>query len=279
MEYVSRHLERDLSLPRYRDILLAEALKDLTSDSDVLAIYLAGSMARGNFDHYSDIDIHIIVTPEKKADYIIHKRLRASNWGGVLFYEDFNPYSPVVVTHYDCFIKVDSWYHSPEEVVPSIWLKGYKVLYDPNNIISKIIKDSSLEVYKPSSDEVVFWRGKILAYMHETYRSVMREEKYYALSSLDRVRWLIVSGWYMEMGQHLDSAYGVWSKLEGNRSKLSDGQLTLLENWYSDRNTDQIMKAIARMVPEILRLNKLLSKQVNIEENEDHIMKILEMAY
>ena len=33
------------------------------------------------------------------------------------------------------------------------------------------------------------------------------------------------------------------------------------------------------MVPEILRLNKYLSKEVNIEENEDQIKKIIEMAY
>ncbi|MBB4826974.1 putative nucleotidyltransferase [Sporosarcina luteola] len=198
MGFVSKHLERDLSLPKHRDILLKKALNDLTSDTNVLAIYQAGSLARGNFDNYSDIDLHTIVTPEKRADFIKDKRHRASKWGDVLFYEDFNPSSPVLVTHYDSFVKVDSWYHSPKEVAPSIWLKGYKVLYDPNNIISMVIKESSFEVYKPSSDEVEFWRGKILAFIHETYRAVMRDEIYYALSNLDRVRWLVVSGWYME---------------------------------------------------------------------------------
>ncbi|MFJ7826132.1 aminoglycoside 6-adenylyltransferase [Psychrobacillus sp. NPDC096623] len=279
MGFESRHLERDLLLPKHRDNLLENVLKDLTSDSNVLAIYLAGSLARGNFDNYSDIDLHIIVTPKKKADYIKNKRNRAKRWGEVLFYEDFNPSSPVVVTHYDSFIKVDSWYHSPEEVVPSIWIKGYKVLYDPNNIISNVINDSAYEVYKPSSEEVIFWRGKLFAFIHETYRAVMREEIYYALSNIDRVRWLVVSGWYMEMEQHLDSPYGVWSKIEGKRSKLNHSQLSLLENWDCGRNTNQIMKALVGMVPEIIRLNKYLSKQVNIEENEDHIKKIIELAY
>ena len=231
MGFVSRHLERDSLLPKHRDNLLGSVVEDLTSDSNVLAIYQSGSLARGNFDNYSDIDLHIIVSPDKKVDYIKNKRKRARKWGEVLFYEDFNPYSPVVVTHYDSFIKVDSWYHSPEEVVPSIWLKECKVLHDPNNIISKIIKESSNEVYKPSSEEVVFWRGKLLAFIHETYRAIMREEIYYAISNLDRIRWLVVSGWYMEMEEHLDSSYGVWSKIEGKRSKLTPWQLSLLENW------------------------------------------------
>ena len=278
--FVSRHLERDSSLPKHRDNLLENALKDLTSDSNVLAIYQAGSLARGNFDNYSDIDLHIIVTPDNKGDYIKNKRNRARKWGEVLFYEDFNPSSPVVVTHYDSFIKVDSWYHSPQEVVvASIWLKGNKVLYDPNNIISKVIKESSYETYKPSSEEVVFWRGKLLAFIHETYRAVMREEIYYAIANLDRVRWLVVSGWYMEMEQHLDSSYGVWSKIEGERSKLNHWQLSLLENWDCGRNTNEIMKTMVSMVPEILRLNKYLSEQVNIDEDGDHIKKIIELAY
>nr|WP_251027604.1 nucleotidyltransferase domain-containing protein [Bacillus sp. ISL-41] len=254
------------------------ALTDLTSDPNVLAIYQAGSLARGNFDNYSDIDLHIIVNPELKADFIKEKRNRAAKWGSVLFYEDFNPSSPVVVTHYDCFVKIDSWYHSPEEVAPSIWLKGYKVLYDPKNIISHVIRSSSHKVYKPSAGEVEFWRGKLLAFIHETYRAVMRGEIYYALSNLDRVRWLIVSGWYMEMEEHLDSPYGVWSKIEGERSKLDQGQLSLLESWECGRNPKQIMNIVVNIVPEILRLNKYLSNQVEIEDHEDHIRKVIDMV-
>ena len=279
MGFVSKHLERDESLPKHRDVILKNALNDLKTDSNVLAIYLGGSLAKGYIDNYSDVDLHTIVTSEKKADFIKDKRTRAKKWGEVLFYEDFNPSSPVVVTHYDCFVKVDSWYHSPNEIVPSIWLKGLKVLYDPTNIISNVIKESSNLVYKPSSEEVEFWRGKLLAFIHETYRAVMRDEIYYALSNLDRIRWLMVSGWYMEMEEHLDSSYGIWSKLEGKRSKLNQLQLSLLQSWDCCRNSNEIMKKMVSILPEFLRLNKYLSKKVEIEANEDHIKKVIEMAY
>ncbi|WP_330502649.1 nucleotidyltransferase domain-containing protein [Peribacillus frigoritolerans] len=279
MGFVSKHLERDESLPKHRDVILKNALNDLKTDSNVLAIYLGGSLAKGYIDNYSDVDLHTIVTSEKKADFIKDKRNRAKKWGEVLFYEDFNPSSPVVVTHYDCFVKVDSWYHSPNEIVPSIWLKGLKVLYDPTNIISNVIRESSNLVYKPSSEEVEFWRGKLLAFIHETYRAVMRDEIYYALSNLDRIRWLMVSGWYMELEEHLDSSYGIWSKLEGKRSKLNQWQLSLLQSWDCCRNSNEIMKKMVSILPEFLRLNKYLSKKVEIEENEDHIKKVIEMAY
>lgn len=279
MGFVSRHLDRDLSLANYRDVLLDNALKDLKSDSNVLAIYQAGSLARGDFDNYSDIDLHTIITPKKRGEYIKNKCSRAKRWGEVLFFEGASPNNPFIVAHYDCFVKMDCWYHSPEEVTSSIWLKGYKVLYDPNNIISNVIYESSNLVYKPSSGEVKFWREKTLAFMHETYRAVMRDELYYALSNMDRVRWLVVSGWYMEMEHHLDSPYGVWSKIEGKRSKLHLWQLSLLDNWDCNRNAKQIIETLVSMVPEILRLNKYLSHQVNIKENENQIKKILEMAY
>lgn len=107
--FVSKHIERDAYLPKQRDILLEKALKDLSADPDVLAIYIAGSLAKGNDDHYSDIDLHTIVIPKRKAEFLKRKRDRANNWGDVSFHEDCNPYSPYVVTHYDTFVKVDSW--------------------------------------------------------------------------------------------------------------------------------------------------------------------------
>lgn len=163
MGYTSRHLERDLSLPKHRDRLLQNALNDLAMDSNVLAIYQSGSLSKGNFDYYSDIDLHIVVTSDKKADFIKDKRNRAKKWGSVLFYEGFDD-SPVLVTHYDCFVKLDSWYKTSEEIVPSIWLKGNEVHYDPLHLISVAIKESSKLVYKPSSNDVEFGEVKCLPF-------------------------------------------------------------------------------------------------------------------
>jgi len=269
--FVSRHLDRDSALPHYRDLLLKKALDDLSDDPDVLAIYLGGSLAKNNFDFYSDVDLHTIVTPERKKAFVKEKRNRAKKWGDVLFYEDSNPMSPAVVAHYDSFVKVDSWYHSPEEMVSSIWLKDMAVLYDPHHIIGPVIKESSKLVYHPLPEDVEFWRSKLLAFIHETYRAVMREELYYALSHLDRIRWLMVSGWYMEMEELLDCSYGVWSKLEGKRSKLKDGQLSFLKSWDCSRDSSDIMNTMLKMIPEFLRLNKNLSRQLGMEEDEELI--------
>ncbi len=267
-------MKRDGGLPAHRDSLLENAVTDLRSDPNVLGIYLSGSLAKGNADLYSDIDLHVLVRTESKGDFINKKRERSGRWGEVMFFEGVST-SPVIVAHYDCFVKVDCWYHAPEEFVPSLWLRGAEVLYDPSNLITDVIKKSADINYKLSSEEVAFWRGKVLSFIHETYRAVMRNEVYYAYANVDRVRWLIASGWYMELGEHLDGSYGVWSKVESKRGKLKEHQLSLLVDWKCNPESNEMMDLIERMTPEFIRLNKVLSDQVGIEANEARIQKCI----
>lgn len=277
--YKSRYAERDLTLPKHRKNLLDKAVFDLSSDSNVLAIYLGGSLAKENYDAYSDIDLHTIVKSEKKMDFIRNKRRRTEKWGQVLFHEDPNPQGPVVVSHFVSFVKVDSWYHTFDELLPSIWLKNLKVLYDPSGSLEEVLQKSSNLSYKLEAAEVELWKAKVLAFAHEIYRAVMREEMLYAEYNLDRLRWLVVSGWFKEIDEHFDASYGSWSKVQGKRSILNIRQLTLLGNWECGKNADEIMITLKNMIPEILRLHHVLNEKIGIEVNEERFRNILEMSY
>lgn len=276
MTFLSRYKDRDLELPKHREKLLEIAIKDLTNDQDVLAIYLGGSMAKENCDNYSDIDLHIIVTPGKYSEFVLEKRNRPKKWGDVLYYEDVSLMRPVVVVHFDCFVKMDTFYHEPNSLESSLWMKGLKALYDPHGLVEKVLKESSLMEYKPTSEDVELWRGKIFAYIHEAYRSVMRNETYDAIYNLDKIRWMMAKGWYMEMDRRVDSSWGDWSKLEGERSDLQAWQLSLLYNWNSSLSHDDIMKSMLSMVPEFLKLHKSLCEKTGLEENLEWCKRILE---
>lgn len=277
--FSSRHKERDLTLPAHRKKLLDNAVKDLAADPDVLAIYLGGSLAKGNFDNYSDIDLHTVVKAEKKPAFIEKKRNRAEKWGEVLFHEDANPNSSVVVSHYVCFLKIDSWYHAQSEISASIWLKNIQALYDPDHILNEVIYNSSMLSYRLEPAEMALWKAKVLAFAHEIYRAVMREETFYAEFNLDRLRWLIVSGWYKEMDEHFDASYGSWSKVEGARSLLTTRQLSLLKSWRCGNEWDETMGTLKNMVPELLRLNQTLSEKIGVEASEERFKSILDMSY
>ncbi len=278
-EFCSRHKERDVQLPIMRNQLLEKCLEDLTADKNVLAVYLSGSLAKKTSDQYSDIDLHIIVNPGRKAEFILNKKARSERWGDVLFHEGNNPVAPYLVSHYSCFVKIDSWYHAPDEIKPSHWLKKAEILYDPEGIMKPVLAASANKIYKVSVEEVELWKGKVLAFAHETYRAAMRNEPYYAAANLDRLLRYIVSGWFMEMEQHFDGAFSSWSKVEGGRSDLKERELKLLSKWQSGRNTEEVMAVLEQTVPEILRLNHVLSRKVSIEENHELMKRILSMAY
>ncbi|UOQ48576.1 nucleotidyltransferase domain-containing protein [Gracilibacillus caseinilyticus] len=274
MGFVSKYSVRDSKLPIHRNKLLDNVLNDFKSDPQVLGIVLGGSLAKGNADRYSDIDLHIIVKPDSKPDFIREKRERSKKWGNVLYFEG-SDHTPVLVTHYECFVKIDTFYKEPKELTPSIWLKGLQALYDPHGIISKVLEQSAKLDHRPAKGEVEFWREKIFAFFHETYRAVMRNESYYALANLDKIRWLIVSGWYMEAGYRVDSLYGNWSKLEGGRSNLKEWQLSLLAEWDCSRSSQEIMKTVASILPEFFRLNKQLSRKTGLAEKKEWCEKIV----
>ncbi|MFH0068036.1 hypothetical protein [Peribacillus sp. NPDC056705] len=54
------------------------------------------------------------------------------------------------------------------------------------------------------------------------------------------------------MEVHVDVPYGVWTKIEGNRSILAKKQLSLLESWDCGRDSNEMIKTLRRMIPEFL---------------------------
>jgi len=167
MGFVSKHKERDFELSNKRRKLLDTIQNDLIDDDNVLSFFYGGSIGNETTDFFSDIDLRVVVKPDKINEYISNKNNRAENWGDVLYFEDMNPSSIFTIAHYDCFIKVDIFYYTPENIQPSVWLKNIKILKDTNEMMTDISKQSMVLTYKPSLDEFEVWRTKFFAYLHE----------------------------------------------------------------------------------------------------------------
>ncbi|WP_332633788.1 nucleotidyltransferase domain-containing protein [Halalkalibacter flavus] len=254
---------------------LRTAIKnDLSKDEEVLAIFYGGSIARGNDDLYSDLDLRVVVTEDSHSKHITRKKERAKNWGDVLFFEDRGPFVPYSIAHFKNFVKVDTFYYKPQDLQASIYLKEEADIdYDPYGLVKEAKEKSQEKIYELTFDEFDTWRGKFFGYLHEAYRRVMRNETYYALQSVDWMRWSIVTGWYLEKG-YLPNEPGSWSKYEGERSKLEEWQLSLLESWDCNRNQQSIVNAYKLMIPEFKRVHKALSKKLNIEEMPEWVDEI-----
>ncbi|MCO0600516.1 hypothetical protein NGI46_24545 [Peribacillus butanolivorans] len=276
MGFETKHRKRDFEIPKHRQILLNEIEQDLLSDENVLAVFYGGSLGNQNTDLYSDIDLRVVVKDEVFEEYRLNKKQRAKNWGKVLFFEDF-PWTTYSIAHYDTFIKVDTFYYKMKDIQSSVWLQNIKIVHDTNGLVHDILKKSMSLSYMPNVQDVEIWRTKFFAYVHEAYRRTMRKEIYYALHCIDNLRFSMTTAWYMEAGKQ-PNTFGDWAKLEGERSKLQDWQLSLLAEWHSSREPDEILKVIKSIVPEFIKIHKSLCKKLEIEENPEWVDEILDMV-
>ena len=154
-------------------------------------------------------------------------------------------------------------------------MKNCKILYDKTERLSEIINKSNAIEHKITAQEVEQWRVKYLAYVHEAFRNAKRNEFYAALENLNMARWLIAYGWYAENGIHINAGWGMWSKLEGKRSQLTQNQKEMLADWFCGRDSNQIISTISKLAPEFLRLNEILSEIVGINNQKEMCKKAL----
>lgn len=275
--FVSKHEERDLKLPDSRQKLLDAIHHDLSADDHVLSFFYGGSIGNENTTIYSDIDLRIVVKPDKINDYIANKQIRAKNWGNVLYFEDSNPALFYTVVHYHCFVKVDVFYYSLDDIQPSTWLQNIKIMKDTNDFMKDMQKRSMTMTYKPSIEEFEIWRTKFFAYLHEAYRKAMSNEYYYALDCIDKLRLLMTRAWYMISGIQ-PNTFGDWSKYEGSRSQLKDWQKSMLESWQCGRDRVEMMNVMKRIVLEFEKAHDSLCEILEIENDSEWVNKIVNMV-
>lgn len=278
MGFVIDKLKRDKELPKFRKHIQNTLEQDLLEDVDVLGVFYGGSIGSDETDLYSDIDLRIVVKRGKLNEFIEHKKERPANWGTVLFFEDVNPNSRYTVVHFDCFVKLDCFYYEPEDIQPSVWLQQIKIVKDTNGFLADVFEKSRRLAYQPTVDEFELWRTKFFAHFHEAYRRMMRGEYYYSLSSIDFLRLAMVHGWYMEAGNQ-PNALGDWAKYEGARSKLSEEQKMLLEQWHSKRDPSEMLHVMRNIAYEFKELHRSLCMKLGIEEKEEWIQKILQLVF
>lgn len=171
-----------------RNDLLATALRCFKADSDVVGVFLGGSIAAGSADAYSDIDLRVVAKPERHSHYVEQRRQIPKPWPGFLFNE-WVPNVHHCVSHFQPFGKIDIFYYNAAALKPSPWYRlPIKILHDPEGVVAEIVNRSQGLQFTVGDDDVDFSISKGLAAAHETYRRAMRGELFYAQTLLDELR-------------------------------------------------------------------------------------------
>ena len=179
--------------PEQRDRLLREISDDFRRDSDVVGVFLAGSLAAGTADAHSDVDLRIVVESSALSRFCAQRLSRPTRWSGFLFNE-WGDDETCCVSHFENFAKVDIFYVTTDGLRPSPWLAlPIRVLHDATGTIEAARASST--VLNVSADPVRIEQllGKTTSYAIELARRVGRGELVYAQSLLDGLRNRIVT--------------------------------------------------------------------------------------
>lgn len=186
-EEVSLHFE-EKSLTAARDQLLETAGGFFSADPGVIGLFLGGSLAAGSADAYSDIDLRVVVTPDRHDYYVDQRRQIPKEWPGFLFNE-WVPGTQHCVSHFRPFGKIDIFYCAAAALPPSPWYRlPIRILHDPEGIVADLVERSRGMQFTVSEDDLDFSISKGLAAAHETHRRARRGELFYAQSLLDELR-------------------------------------------------------------------------------------------
>jgi hypothetical protein len=178
--------------PRQREARLAEIVRDFASEPAVVGIFLAGSLASGNADAHSDIDLRVVVESAALSRFCADRLSRPTRWTGFLFNE-WSDDEACCVSHFEGFGKVDVFYLGASQLEPSPWLAlPIIVLHDPTGIIGLARARSAIE-HSPTDEHLINRAvGKAVACAVEVGRRVGRGELIYAQSLLDGLRQRLV---------------------------------------------------------------------------------------
>ncbi len=183
---------REDSLIAARGRLLGFAQQHFASNADVAGIFLAGSLGAGVADAYSDIDLRVVVKPERHAWFVEHRRETPARWPDFLFNE-WRPGTLHCVSHFRFFVKIDIFYFSEGGLEPSPWYTlPVRILFDPRGVVEGLIKRSAGLRFEVTEENLDYSISKGLAAAHEAFRRIQRDELVFTQTLLDELRFHMI---------------------------------------------------------------------------------------
>lgn len=128
-----------------QELAVEKICTSLKKDNLVKAIFLKGSMGRGEHDEYSDIDLYCLVGNEDE-DLFLNKRLEhIKAYREIIFYDDIYIIAPQIIVVFDNLLHLDLFTVTEQNFTEKDY---FKVLHDPNNLLEQFNETQSLEVSK-----------------------------------------------------------------------------------------------------------------------------------
>ncbi len=130
-----------------QEIAVHKITESLQADRRVKAVFLKGSMGRGEYDEHSDIDLYCLVDTADKAEFQKSRLAHLQAYRPVIFQDDIFIVAPQLIAVFDDLLHIDLFTVTADTFSKKDF---FKVLYDPEDRLSAFTDTQGLEL---SADE------------------------------------------------------------------------------------------------------------------------------
>lgn len=183
-------------LPEHRR-LLTRAVEYFQADDRILALIVAGSIANGGADAYSDIDLYILTRAESFAAVFAERDVAATAIGRLLF--RFIPYykskqgAQQYVVTYANLVKFEFVYYRPADIKPEPKWRHCLIYKDTDGLAADIKAASQQSAPpRPTAAALLALQQQFWTWVWYIFGKLMRGEHWEAWAGLDAVRALVL---------------------------------------------------------------------------------------
>lgn len=124
-----------------QELAVEKIVASLMGDPLVQAIFLKGSMGRGEHDEHSDVDLYCLVNEENRREFLASRVEHLRAYRDILLVDDIFIVAPQIIAVFDDLLHIDLF-----TVTKNSFVGGdhFKVLYDPDCLMDHYLETQGL---------------------------------------------------------------------------------------------------------------------------------------
>ncbi|MGN7385776.1 nucleotidyltransferase domain-containing protein [Sporosarcina sp. SAFN-015] len=124
-----------------QELAVEKIAASLKGDPLVQAIFLKGSMGRGEHDAHSDVDLYCLVKKKDQKGFLAGRMEHLRAYRDIILVDDIFIVAPQIIAVFDDLLHIDLFTVTKESFVGG---DHFKVLYDPHRLLDEFMETQGL---------------------------------------------------------------------------------------------------------------------------------------
>lgn len=238
--------------------------ESLVEDPLVQAVFVKGSIARGEEDEFSDIDLYCLVKEEDKGDFLNKRIGHLEKYRKVLFYEDFFIIAPQIIAVYDNLLHVDLYTVTEDTFLEKDY---FKVLYDPRGVMDQYRRTQNLRLTEEEFADHVY---DVAWYSFQYRKALKRGNDIWASEML---HFVLVNSAYVLLHRYYPERAQLGMKALG--SLLPRNKLKEVQHILNNRNPMSHKTAVTSLIYLLKEEKGWINSQLPEESQANRFLELM----